>query len=68
MADPVITNDEFANAIAVQAQNAEPMPSIPEMGNVWGPMDKAIGKVLSKKATAKDALDEAVAEIKASIE
>lgn len=66
--NPLIENDDFANAIAVQAQNAEPMPSIPEMGSVWGPMDKAIGKVLSKKATAKDALDEAVAEIKASIE
>ncbi|MGN0902088.1 MAG: extracellular solute-binding protein, partial [Succinivibrio sp.] len=38
MADPIITNDEFANAIAVQASRAVPMPSVPEMSEVWGPI------------------------------
>ncbi len=38
--DPIIAG--FAAALA----NAEPMPNIPEMGNVWGPMGDALTRIL----------------------
>ena len=56
LADPMIINDDFANAIAIQASRAVPIPSIPEMYEVWGPINEAISKVVTDKATVKDAL------------
>ena len=38
--DPIIAG--FSNALA----NAVPMPNIPEMGNVWGPMGDALTQIL----------------------
>lgn len=68
MADPVITNDEFANAIAVQASRAVPMPSIPEMSEVWGPIDGALQSIISNKISIKDGLNSATDHINYQIE
>ena len=68
MADPIITNDDFANAIAVQASRAVPIPSIPEMSEVWGPFDGALDVAISGKDNVKDALKSAVEHIDYQIE
>lgn len=68
MADPVITNDEFANAIAVQASRAVPMPSIPEMSEVWGPIDGALQSAVTGADDIKSALKSATEHINYQIE
>ena len=57
--DPVIAG--FSAAL----KNAEPMPNIPEMGNIWGPMGDALTVLLdSKDSNAAQILHEAVKQIK----
>ena len=68
MADPLITNDEIANAIAVQASRAVPMPSIPEMSEVWGPIDGALEAIITGKTSVKDGLKAATDHINYQIE
>lgn len=66
--DPVIAENEGAKAVAVQSERAVPMPNIPEMGEVWGPMATALQTVANQKAEPKAALDEAVKTINTNIE
>lgn len=66
--DPAIADNEGAKAVALQSQYAVPMPNIPEMGEVWGPMASALQTIATEKADAKSALDEAVDQIKTNIE
>lgn len=68
MADPVIKDNEFANAVAVQAARATPMPSIPEMSEVWVPINAALQLSVSGKQDPKEALDGAVEQINNQIE
>lgn len=66
--NPIINNDDFANAIAVQALNAEPTPSIPEMALVWDPMNVAIYDIVTGKASAENALNKAKIQIQSAID
>lgn len=66
--DPVIAENEGAKAVAVQSSRAVPMPNIPEMGEVWGPMASALQLVASQKTEPKAALDDAVKTIQTNIE
>lgn len=66
--DPAIADNEGAKAVALQSQYAVPMPNIPEMKEVWGPMAAALQTIATEKADAKSALDEAVDQIKTNIE
>ncbi|HZG61533.1 MAG TPA: extracellular solute-binding protein [Anoxybacillus sp.] len=66
--DPIIANNEGAKAVAIQSQYAIPMPNIPEMAEVWGPMATALQLVANQKTEPKKALDEAVKTIKTNIE
>ena len=62
-----IQGDEYASAFLAQAAYAVPMPNIPDMGNVWGPMATALEVIWDKpesEATVKDTLDTAVQAIK----
>lgn len=68
MNDPVITENEFANAVAVQAARAVPMPSIPEMSEVWVPINAALQLSVSDKQDPKEALDAAAEQINNQIE
>lgn len=68
MDDPVIKDDEFASAIATQAQRAVPMPSIPEMSEVWAPIDSALQLSLSSKQDVESALKDATDQINSQIE
>lgn len=68
MSDPVITKNEAANAIAIQSTRAVPMPSIPEMAQVWTPIDAALQLSVSGKQDVKEALEGAAQQINDSIE
>lgn len=65
--DPTIKDNEGAKAVAEQSQYAIPMPNIPEMGQVWKPMADSLQTVVTGKATPKQALDNAVKQIKDQI-
>ncbi|MGE7183309.1 extracellular solute-binding protein [Peribacillus sp. NPDC006672] len=60
----VINEDERAQALSIQIQYAEPVPNIPEMNKVWGPMNSAMVDISTEKAKPKRALDKAVKTIK----
>ncbi|MDM5310432.1 extracellular solute-binding protein [Peribacillus frigoritolerans] len=59
-----IKENERAQALSIQLQYAEPVPNIPEMNKVWGPMNSAMGEMTTQKAKPKRALDKAVKKIK----
>ncbi|WHY57832.1 extracellular solute-binding protein [Peribacillus simplex] len=59
-----INENERAQAISIQLQYAEPVPNIPEMNRVWGPMNAAMDEISTQKANPKRALDKAVKTIK----
>ncbi|MFJ7752346.1 extracellular solute-binding protein [Peribacillus muralis] len=60
----LIKENERAQALSIQLQYAEPVPNIPEMNKVWGPMNSAMNRITMDKAKPKRALDEAVKAIK----
>lgn len=65
--DPIIAENDGAKAVAIQSSRGVPMPNIPEMGQVWGPMATALQLIATDKQDAKPALDKAVKTIKAQI-
>jgi arabinogalactan oligomer / maltooligosaccharide transport system substrate-binding protein len=65
--DPAITQNEAAQAVAQQSQFSELTPNIPEMNEVWTPIDSALQTIVTGKADAKKALDQAVQTIKNQI-
>jgi arabinogalactan oligomer / maltooligosaccharide transport system substrate-binding protein len=67
LVDTVLANDEGAKAVAIQSQYAVPMPNVPEMGEVWGPMATALQLVANQKEAPKSALEEAVKAISTNI-
>ena len=68
MIDPLITNNDVANAIAVQASRAIPTPSIPEMAEVWVPMNASLRSIFEKNLSVRDALNSAVEQVHYQIE
>ncbi|MGL4819879.1 MAG: extracellular solute-binding protein [Bacilli bacterium] len=68
MEQDIIKNNEKANAVAQQSVNALPMPNVPEMQEVWGPMGSALQLMATNKQATQAALDEAVKQIAANIE
>ncbi|MFH0068336.1 extracellular solute-binding protein [Peribacillus sp. NPDC056705] len=59
-----INENERAQAISIQLQYAEPVPNIPEMNRVWGPMNAAMDEISTQKEKPKRVLDKAVKTIK----
>lgn len=68
MADSIIQDNAIASAIAIQASRATPMPSIPEMSEVWGPIDAALQLSVTGKQDVKSALQGATDHIHNQIE
>ncbi|RWZ51387.1 extracellular solute-binding protein [Halobacillus fulvus] len=66
--DPVIADNERASAVAIQSERGVPMPNIPEMSEVWGPMADALQLIATGESTPEDALNEAVETINSQIE
>ncbi|MGM0125778.1 arabinogalactan oligomer/maltooligosaccharide transport system substrate-binding protein [Enterococcus sp. AZ194] len=65
--DPSIKESESAQAIAEQSKYAELTPGITEMNSVWKPIDAALQTVATGKANPKEALPQAVDQIKSAI-
>jgi arabinogalactan oligomer/maltooligosaccharide transport system substrate-binding protein len=63
--DPTVKDDPYIGPFAEQTQYGEPMPSIPEMQQVWEPYNKALE--LLSKGEDLGVLDEAVKQIKDNI-
>lgn len=61
--DPQIASDPYVSAFAAQATSSQPMPSIPEMGNVWSPVNAALPEIWDKGVDPKEAMDKAVQQI-----
>jgi arabinogalactan oligomer/maltooligosaccharide transport system substrate-binding protein len=62
--DPQIKNDAIVSAFADQIKASQPLPSIPEMGNVWTPIGAALSDIWNDGKDPKQALDNAVKQIK----
>lgn len=62
--DPSIKGDPISAAFLEQAQYAQAMPNIPEMGSVWTPMGTALEENWNKGGDPKAILDNAVKTIK----
>ncbi|MDQ0352173.1 arabinogalactan oligomer/maltooligosaccharide transport system substrate-binding protein [Alkalibacillus filiformis] len=66
--DPAIAEDPVAEAVAIQSQRGIPMPNIPQMDEVWGPMADALQLIAIGDQEPEEALDEAVEVIRTNIE
>lgn len=62
--DPAVQNNDIVKGFLEQFQQSTPMPSIPEMGNVWSPIAAAFSDVWNTGKDAKEALDNAVKQIR----
>lgn len=62
--DPSVQSNEIVKGFVAQFNQSTPMPSIPEMGNVWSPIAAAFADVWNSGKDAKEALDNAVQQIK----
>lgn len=63
----VTIDDELRNGILAQAEFAEPMPNVPEMGQVWEPMADALN-FISRGDDVAEVLEEAVDQIAEQIQ
>jgi len=63
-----LMKDEVGMAFLEQATNAVPMPNIPEMQYVWGPMETAFTAIWNGLDEPKAALDAGVAQINDAIQ
>ena len=68
-----VSGNETAQAFIKQAENATPLPTIPEMGQVWDPAGAMITEVLSgdkqpeqAAAEAQDKINKAIEQMRAS--
>ncbi|AWB43175.1 maltose ABC transporter substrate-binding protein [Paenibacillus sp. CAA11] len=59
-----IKNDPYVSAFAEQTKNSQPMPSIPEMGNVWNAVNAALPEIWDNNKDPKQAMDKAATQIK----
>ncbi len=66
--DQVSGSDADVKAWSNAGQGALPMPNIPAMSSVWGPLGQAEADVVSQKATAADRLKAAQTEVVANIQ
>lgn len=66
--NPIVTENEVAQAVAEQSQDAELTPNIPEMNEVWDPVDSALQTIATGQAEPKEAMDNAVEIISGQIE
>lgn len=67
MDDPAIKGDPYLSPFLEQAQYAQAMPNIPEMGTVWAPMGTALEENWNKGGDPQIILDNAVKNIKEAL-
>jgi arabinogalactan oligomer/maltooligosaccharide transport system substrate-binding protein len=64
LSDPQIKGDPIVSAFAEQMKSSVPMPTIPEMGNVWSPVNAALPEIWDNGKDPKATMDNAVKQIK----
>ncbi|MEH6944048.1 extracellular solute-binding protein [Bacillus sp. JJ722] len=64
----IATNDELAKAVIETYEVAQPMPNIPEMGEIWTAGATLMADAISGKKTPKQAAEAAVKTINENIE
>ena len=62
-----IKADEYAMAFLEQAQSAIPMPNIPEMQAVWGPLGTAYITIWNEDVDPKEVFDSAQQQVEDAI-
>ncbi|WCR27110.1 maltose ABC transporter substrate-binding protein [Paenibacillus thiaminolyticus] len=67
MEEPIIKQDANALAFLEQAKYSAPMPSIPEMGNVWVPASAALAAIWNDRQEPETVLKKAVEQINTAI-
>ncbi|MBN3523031.1 maltose ABC transporter substrate-binding protein [Paenibacillus apiarius] len=68
MEEPIIAEDANALAFLEQAKHSTPMPSIPEMGNVWVPAGAALAAIWNDNQEPGVVLNKAVEQIKTAMQ
>lgn len=68
MEEPIIKGNANALAFLEQTKHSAPMPSIPEMGNVWVPAGAALAAIWNDNQQPGDVLKKAVEQIKTAIQ
>jgi arabinogalactan oligomer / maltooligosaccharide transport system substrate-binding protein len=63
----VVTSSAVTRAVLASSRLGEPMPNIPQMSTVWGPMANALTAIVQGKATAREAALEAQQAIERAI-
>jgi arabinogalactan oligomer / maltooligosaccharide transport system substrate-binding protein len=63
-----VSGNPIAQAFVKQAETATPLPTIPEMGQVWDPAGAMITTVLAGEKTAEEAAAEAQDKINSAID
>lgn len=66
-ADAKVQEDSINKAFLEQFNNSTPMPSLPAMDSVWGPITSAITDIWDSGKDVKASLDNAVKQIKESL-
>lgn len=59
-----VKNDPYLAGFALQAANSQPMPSIPEMNNIWAPTGSAFEEIWNNGVDPKVAMEKAATQIK----
>jgi len=65
--NPLVADNEVAQVVAEQSQDAELTPNIPEMSIIWGTLNSALETIATGQAEPKDAMDDAVETVREQI-
>jgi arabinogalactan oligomer/maltooligosaccharide transport system substrate-binding protein len=61
--EPQIATDPVLQGFRKQLDTAVPMPNVPGMSRIWGPLAKALEDVVERRASPQEALDRAQKEM-----
>jgi arabinogalactan oligomer/maltooligosaccharide transport system substrate-binding protein len=63
--EPQISGDPVLQGFRRQLDTAVPMPNVPAMSRIWGPLARALEAVVERRASPQEALDQAQRELTA---
>lgn len=63
--DPQVSGDAVLQGFRRQLDTAVPMPNVPGMTRIWGPLARALQAVVERRSSPQEALDQAQAEMAA---
>ncbi|HEX3128541.1 MAG TPA: extracellular solute-binding protein [Thermoanaerobaculia bacterium] len=63
--DPQLSGDPVLQGFRRQLDAAVPMPNVPDMSRIWGPLARALDAVVERRSTPQAALDQAQKEMTA---